>query len=494
MAGSTGTILDGIDHVVVLMLENRSFDNLLGWLYDPANEAPYDKVPDGQTFDGVSGKGLTNPFTGHAAVPFGSTPDTTSPFPDPGEEYENICAQLFGIDPPPAVPFEPQGPPTMAGFVNNYARQEHVTDTTKVMHGLRPDSLPVFSRLAHEFVVCDRWFAPVPSQTLTNRSFMHAGTASGHVNNKVGIAPIFINNTDTIYDRLRERNLEWKIYFGSHWYLCNAFLTQKHLERDMLERTGRFQHFQQLICDAAAGKLPEYAFVEPNFLDSPKYGRENDMHPAAGVVFDGMPADAKFGDELVRKLYQALKNGPKWANTLLIVTFDEHGGCFDHVPPGPAAPPDHIAIPPGQDGYSGFKFDRYGVRVPALLISPRLQAGTVDHTVYDHTSIIRSVLTRFGARLDLGNRVANANPIDPPQVPVRGPADVPDFPTPLVADTSVDDVGTKPLNDLQHAMVQAAMQRLQGLLPPLAIAPPVAELAKDVEDWLARLESKFLAL
>ena len=382
----------------------------------------------------------------------------------------------------------------MSGFVNNYARQKGVTDPTKVMHGFRPGSLPVFSRLAHEFVVCDRWFASVPSQTLTNRSFVHAGTASGHVNNKEGVSPIFVNDTDTIYDRLLESNLEWKIYFGSHWYLCNAFLTQRRLEQDMLMRTGRFQHFQQLIFDAAAGKLPEYSFVEPNFLDSPKYGRENDMHPDAGVVFDGMPSDAKFGDELVRKLYQALKNGPKWANTLLIITFDEHGGCFDHVAPGPAVPPDDRVIPPGQDGYSGFKFDRYGVRVPALLISPRFPAGMVDHTVYDHTSIIRSVLTRFGARLDLGDRVGTANLIDPPQVGVRGPAELPDFPVPVVADSSVDTVSIKPLNDLQTAMVQAAMQRLHGLLPPGSIAPPVAQMGADVESMLLTLESKWLAL
>ena len=494
MPDDQGTILPGIDHIVVLMLENRSFDNILGWLYDPANAPPYDKVPEGQTFDGVSGKGLTNPGPNGTLVPVGFTSDTTNPFPDPGEEYQKVYGQLYNQDPPPdGAPPDPPQPPPMTGFVNNYAAEHPGKDPSHIMNGFRPRSLPSFSLLAHSFMVCDRWFAPVPSQTLANRSFVHAGTSSGHVNNKDGEFPIFINATDTIYDLLQANGVDWRIYYGSHWFLCNAFATQKRLEHFMLDSVafehGRFQPFRRLLDAAASGTLPAYSFVEPNFLDSLEYGRENDMHPDAGLVdIDRMPSDARFGDDLVRKLYQALKNGPQWHNTLLIITFDEHGGCYDHVPPGAADPPDDRVISPGQPGYSGFKFDRYGVRVPALLISPRLPAGVVDHTIYDHTSIIRTVMGRFGVPGNLGQRVATANPIDPPMVEPR--TDVPDLSDPVVGNTA--STRDSPLNGLRETLAKAAISRLHGLLPEGLADLPEVESKLKAEEALLSLADKWL--
>ncbi len=531
MAEADGSILDGIEHIVVLMLENRSFDNVLGWLYDPANAPPFDRVPDGETFDGVSGKGLSNPGPGGAVVPFGSTDVTTNPFPDPGEEYERVYGQLYNCNPKPdgvpagEVPPNPDQPPPMSGFVNNYALQRlvpswgdafvgfqwwrpvsywrlarriqaHLLGTRvqtpgNIMNGFRPASLSVFCTLANAFVVCDRWFASVPSQTLTNRSFMHAGTASGHVNNAGHDFPIFVNDTPTIYNLLEDKGLDWRIYYGSHWILCNAFQTQRQVERYMLTsvpfETGHFQPFEQLLKDAAHGRLPVYAFVEPNFLDSDDYGRENDMHPDSGLIdLDGLASDAKFGDELVRKLYQALRHGPQWDSTLLVVTFDEHGGCYDHVPPGPAEPPDDRAIPKGQPGYSGFQFNRYGVRVPALLISPRLRQGAVDHTVYDHTSVLNTVIQKFGLDEGLGKRVSHANVLCPPMVPVR--ENVPDLSHPVVDNDKV--TKDSPLTGLRKTMAHAAIQRLHGMVSPASKHPPAVRSKREVEQVLRSLTER----
>ena len=272
--------------------------------------------------------------------------------------------------------------------------------------------------------------------------------------------------------------------------MCNAYLTQAHLTKYMLNNSRRFQPFEALLDDAARGNLPDYAFVEPNFLDSLHYGRENDMHPAAGLAnIDDMPSDARFGDELVRRLYQALRSGPHWDNTLLIVTFDEHGGCYDHVPPGPAVPPDDRIIPPGADGYSGFGFDRLGVRVPAVLISPRLPAGVVDHTVYDHTAIIRTVLERFGVAPEqmarLGQRVMNANVINPPLCPPRD--DGPVLSMPSVADRSASQ--DSPLMGMRATMVNAAMRHL---LPDGAPSLPAVTTKLGAEQTLIAMANQWM--
>lgn len=484
--------LAAIDHVVVLMLENRSFDNVFGWLYDPQNAPPFDKVPPGQEFDGVSGKTLTNPAgDGQPPVPAGSTTDTTNPFPDPGEEYTQVYGQLYNINPPPSeVPPAPPQPPPMNGFVRNYALQKGVREPANIMNGFRPSALPNLSTLAQAFVVCDRWFASVPSQTFTNRSFVHAGTASGYVNNEVvPHIPLFINDTPTVYNLLEEHHVSWRIYYGGHWFLSMAFLGQRQLERHMFHwGPQRMVPFKSFLDDAKNGTLPSYSFIEPNFMDSLVYGRENDMHPDGAIIgsgeklWDGLRSDARYGDELVRRIYQALKAGPKWHSTLLVITFDEHGGCFDHVPPPPAEPPDDRLIPRGQPGYSGFGFDRYGVRVPAVMVSPLLVGSTVDHTLYDHTSIIRTVMERFGVSGDLGRRVARANLIVP-RFAKEPRSDVPDLSVPAVVDYDMPRAVARdtpapdlPVTQIQASLVNAAARRLSELKPGADVTVDDAKL------------------
>jgi phospholipase C len=469
------------------MLENRSFDNVLGWLYDPNNKPPFQTVPRNQTFNGVSGKALSNPALSGEMIPVGSTPDTTNPYPDPGEVYEDIYGQLYNVYPLPAeIPSDPPQPPLMQGFVINYTYQKDVTDATHIMNGFRPPALPTVSQLANSFVVCDNWFASVPSQTLTNRSFMHAGTASGYVNNDLHDLPLFINDTPTIFNLMEAQKVSWRIYYGSYWFLSMAFLNQKQLERYVFDfGPKRFFPFQQFLDDAKNGTLPTYTFIEPNFMDSVVFGRENDMHPDAAVLdWDHKPSDAIFGDELVRKIYQALKASPLWTKTLLVITFDEHGGTYDHVPPGQATPPDDRIIKKGQPGDSGFKFNRYGVRVPAIMISPLLVGGTVDHTLYDHTSVLHTVMQQFGVTGDLGQRVANANLIQP-QFAGAPRTDVPDFPTPVAPDDTP--AVNAPPTAIQSTLIQAAALRLSELGRGATADPAKLAMRLTAEAELQRL-------
>jgi phospholipase C len=415
--------LGGINHVVVLMLENRSFDNILGWLYDPENQPPFNEVPRGQSFEGLSGKDLSNPRPGGGSVPVGRGSQYFDPFPDPYEPYEQVFGQMYNINPPPYPAPVTDATPDMQGFVINYAAAideasksavggAGAVDPGIIMNCFTPAQLPVISGLANAYAVCDHWFSSVPTQTFPNRSFVHAATSSGYVVNswKTGPHPwdigVLMNKTPTVYDRLHEKGVDWRIYYGGPFLLCNALLIQESL-RKYIFFGDHFSPMAKFYEDAQRpGGLPAYTFIEPNMMCSRRYGPENDMHPAYAILNTGTPTNVLYGEQLIYNVYQALLKSPDWNSTLLVITFDEHGGCYDHVPtppppptprpPAVAVPPDDLIIPEGQPGYSGFTFNRYGVRVPAVLVSPLIERGTVCNTVFDHTSIIKTVTTRWG--------------------------------------------------------------------------------------------------
>src|SRR5947209_4224385 len=237
-----------IEHIVVLMLENRSFDNLLGWLYDPNNQPPFNQPPPAN-FEGVSGKSLSNPGPA-GPVPVGRGNALTDPNPDPGEPYQDIYSQLYDVTPVPplgSVPPEPPQPPDMLGFVNNYAQQKGVTNPGIIMNCFTPLSVPVLSSLAYYYGVCDHWFASVPTQTLCNRSFVHAGTSSGYVNNQGDNGILFINRTPTVFNLLEAAGRSWKIYHASWLITCLALLTQEQLWP--YKFTDHFAHLRQFKRD-----------------------------------------------------------------------------------------------------------------------------------------------------------------------------------------------------------------------------------------------------
>jgi len=410
--------LQKIKHIVVLMLENRSFDNLLGWLYD--GETP----PRGQEFDGLH-SGLWNPLENIDAdgMPFieqvyiqkngaapqnkyskePAEPDYTLPKPDPGEGFKDTNHQLFQFY-DAAIEYAPH--PTNMGFVNNYKNAmlygtlvygDAPTDPRKIMACYTPQQTPVLSTLARAFAVCDQWFCSVPSQTLPNRDFVHAATSCGHVNNQ----PVADCDAPTIYNKIQDAitqnnrtDLSWKIYSGTSkgepFSLTRLIMTHLH----STDYEANFVSINQFYTDAAAGNLPSYSFLEPQFSNP----GQNDQHP---------PSDVRAGEQLIADVYNAVTGSPQWSETLLVITYDEHGGCYDHVaPPGHAAPPDSA---PGQ---YGFTFNRFGVRVPCVLISPYIQAGTIcrpaGYTPFDHTSILATIRNCFKLDAPLTARDAAA--------------------------------------------------------------------------------------
>jgi phospholipase C len=494
----TTNSLSKIEHIVVLMLENRSFDNLLGWLYDPENDTPFNVVP--PDFEGLYGKNLSNrvPDPDGRVIPVGKTEDALSPQPNPGEPFEDVYSQIYDV---PKVDFkdlpcEPP-PPNMQGFIRNYADQkDKPKDPATIMQCLTPKTLPVLSSLAHHYAVCDHWFASIPTQTFCNRSFVHAGTSSGYINNGGG-GLCFVNDSPTIFDLLESAGKTWNVFCGGWLLQSFTLLTQKRLWKYAL--TPHFAHFKDFV--AAAGKkggLPNYSFIEPIYFDSIVWGPENDMHPECNPYQFFGSANLHRGEALVATIYDAIRNGPDWESTLLIILFDEHGGCYDHVPPPSATEcnvavnPDNVVIPKGQHGGAGFKFDRLGPRVPAIVISAYTPAQTRLHSVFEHTSILKTVVNCFGLPDDkLGRRqikaldVGDALPLDTPRKD-RAPISKPHF--------SIRDVIGAELHSIIHSKFLGSKQNPITDLQRVALhGAALFAGAPDLHDRIANIDNELEA-
>ncbi len=365
-----------IDHVVVLMLENRSCDNMLGRLY-----------PDDPRFNGLT-LNERNVYYGQTYGVWSGTgmgPEIAClPKPDPGEDFVDMNQQLFGALPPNLVP--PAAVPDMSGFAANYATQKPSKDgpflATNAMHYFDPSQVPILSALARSFGVCDPWHASAPCQTWPNRFFAHTGTCLGYVENRKFPIPF---PAPSIFRQLQAHGQSWRVYFHD--------MPQAALLRDIwLYALFHFKGFEHFLADAHTGSLPSYSFIEPRYFSDLFLNRiPNDEHPPHNVVY---------GEQLIAQVYNAVRASPCWPRTLLIITYDEHGGCYDHVPPPAAVSPDGIANNP-----TDFTFTRYGVRVPALIVSPYVAPGSIikpppdpaggEPVPFDHTSIIATLRELF---------------------------------------------------------------------------------------------------
>jgi phospholipase C len=425
-----------IRHIVVLMLENRSFDCMLGMLY-----------PKSDAFDGLTG---TETNIWHKAdnteQPFQvqPKPEMTAqtaiiPDPDPGELFTDIQMQIRGL----ANGNGTLNPGfTMGGFVDNYVRQKATNpapDAQSIMHYFTPEQVPVISQLARSFGVSDRWFASAPCQTWPNRFFVHTGTAAGYVNNSPTHFPY---KMPTVFNRLSSIGQTWQVYFHD--------IPQSATLADLwVNTTTNFSWFEKDFAnDAAKGTLPAYSFIEPRyFTDTVLNKIPNDSHP---------PHNVAYGEQLIATVYNAVRASPAWKQTLLIITCDEHGGCYDHVVPPAATPPDVLRP-------DGFDFSYFGVRVPAVIISPYVKAGSVIRPAgavpFDHTSIIAtlralfkfpSLTARDAAAPDLLAAMQSEPTNDGPES-ITAPA-VPPSPA------HVADVAAKPPNDLQASLSALAVQ------------------------------------
>jgi phospholipase C len=473
--------LSKIEHIVVLMLENRSFDNLLGWLYDPANDAPFNVVP--ANFEGLYGKNLSNRTSDDRVIPVSKTDDPRSPQPNPGEPFEDVYSQVYD-EPKPAfeqVPSVPPRPPNMQGFIRNYAEQkDKPADAANIMQCLTPKTIPVLSTLAHNYAVFDHWFASIPTQTFCNRSFVHAGTSSGYVNNQGG-GHCFVNDTTTIFDLLERGGKSWKIFCGAWLLESFTLLNQKRLWKHALGE--HFAHFNEFLRAAARpGGLPNYSFIEPIYFDSIVWGAHNDMHPECNLYEFFGPSNLHKGEALLWKLYNAVRNSPDWERTLLVVVFDEHGGCYDHVPP-PSAPdcpvaiaPDDKIIPVGQRGGAGFKFDRLGPRVPAIAISAYTPPQLRVNDVFEHTSILKTIINCFDLpKGQLGRRTEAALDLSAAlrlQAARNDHVEIPKPPASLLNDLEAEahavlhsrllGANQKPFSDLQRTALHGAALFMQA--------------------------------
>jgi phospholipase C len=374
-----------IKHIVVVMLENRSFDNMLGFLYaDQINIPPLNLPSRGDpSFDGLLPPNVSDAFWNPANSDFFSAPGTapdkvfasagttgaipfTVPNPDPNELFPHFGFQIFGTQTP-----SDNQQPNMLGFLVDYliATGNDLDTARRIMQSYGPTQVPVLSQLAKSYAVCDRWFGSVPAQTWPNRGFVHTGTSRGQVTN----ASPFAYNTETIYEVMQKTGNSWGVYKDT----VIPSLTKLQYPRLGLFPL-HFHQFDQFKADAKNGMLPSYSFVEPSFTIDP-----NDQHS---------PNNITDGERFIAEVWSAVSTGANWAQTLLLITYDEHGGCYDHVPPPwGAIVPDTASFP----GAQGFRFNRFGVRVPAVVVSPLIEPGTVFRSPtgvpFDHTSILATL-------------------------------------------------------------------------------------------------------
>jgi phospholipase C len=389
--------LKEVEHIVVLMKENRSFDQMLGYLMHKGlpdvrglsgNEANY---ADGVKYKSFEWDREQTVF--HPAI------DPSGKILDPCHSKECVAEQLADDN---------------GGFVANFLKTRKIdgkrvslpAELRKVPMGYYSDRhLPVYDHLARNFCVCDAWHSSIPGDTWPNRLFALAGRESEKVGYKRGFwgeilarlqglprvkglrdAPIYdvaaftrqlepkqwrwysqdpstLRAADSEYRKIRNLNRDNFAYFDR-----NRLSWQEELVDGPLDVHASF------LDDCANGKLRQVSWIDPNFADlHVLHPNSNDDHP---------PADIKAGQDLVLEVYEALANSPKWKDTLLVVVYDEHGGFYDHMPPPPAPP--------------GSEFATLGVRVPAMLIGPRVP-HSVCHETFEHTSLIATILRRFAA-------------------------------------------------------------------------------------------------
>jgi phospholipase C len=427
-----------IKHLVVLMLENRSFDHMLGFLKSPA-----------YPIEGLTGT-ETNPSADHSpdvrvsqdAVAAGDLN------PDPAHEFEDCNVQLFGTRTPVAG-----ATPTMQGFVRNYATVDGTArHGTSIMKCFAPSRLPILSTLAMQYAVCDHWFASVPGPTVPNRMFTHAGTSLNRVLSDPdlrSLRTIFeVMDTDPAF-----RAVDYRIYHQDGFTLL---LTVNHLIQDQ----HGFRDFNRFAHDCEHGNLPAYTFIEPRYANDARNGSffaANDQHPDHDVIE---------GERLIRDVYYAIRKNPTlWHSTLLLIVYDEHGGIYDHVPP-----PDIPATgDPAVD--ATFAFDRLGPRVPAVLVSPYIAPRTIISRQFEHSSIVATVRALFGRGAPPLGRDATAAPLD---FTTFKPLDTPRTDTvvfPTHHPQSSAAVGETRATELARLMVRQMHATLRRLDLPTAIEP-----------------------
>ncbi|GAB2274697.1 Non-specific phospholipase C4 [Dionaea muscipula] len=423
-----------IKTVVILVQENRSFDHMLGWMKSINPE-----------IDGVTGK-ETNPLDtsnpNSELIKYGDSSVFVDP--DPDHSIQAIYEQIFGEQWSEESAAK-KLPATMQGFAQNANRTKAGLDET-VMNGFKPALVPVYKELVSQFAICDRWFASVPASTQPNRLFVHSATSQG----------LTSNNTLKLIEGFPQKTIFESVYdagytFGIYWQYPPSTLFYRNLRK--LKYLENFHDFDlEFKRHCKEGKLPNYTVIEQRYFDL-KILPGNDDHPSH---------DVSVGQKFVKEVYEALRASPQWNEILFVITYDEHGGFYDHVPtPLQGVPsPDGIV---GSEPYN-FKFDRLGVRVPTFFISPWIDPGTVLHgpsgpeatSEFEHSSIPATVKKLFNLKDFLTQRDAWAGTFEGLLTRETPRTDCPvTLPEPVKL-REREAIEEQPLTDFQKELVQMA--------------------------------------
>jgi phospholipase C len=473
--------MEDIEHIVYLMLENRSLDNALGWLYE--NDSPDYFIPsNNQTaYNGLQ-PDFNNPDTNGNPVYVSKIQldeGQSIPSVDPHEDFGHVKRQVIN---------------NMSGFYLDFTTTGSA-NPAEIMKGYTLFSLPVLNGLAKQFAVSDTYFSSIPTQTNCNRAFSLTGNSIGSYHNwpNQHTRTAMVNNywekeaTDAgdpyvftersiwgvLNDNGHSSENDWLVFYNQTWpgiwpYEGSYCFTQDLLYPTLEDQTNHFKDINKFFSMAAAGHLPTFSYLEPTWyeemtIDGITIGQNgSDYHP---------PANVGCGERCLHSVYNALKrNTEAWKKTLLIINFDEHGGTYDHV-----EPPQNVKAPwnnpregtdPPYDYDIEFSYTRLGVRVPLILISPLIKKKTIIRAEgdipFDHTSVIATILNRFGISKDkwkLGSRTANAPTFENviTLAPQNARTDV-EIPAPIATDC-VSDMAMPP-NDLQWMIMHRMFSRI----------------------------------
>ncbi len=425
-----------VDTIVVVMLENRSFDHMLGFLSHPAFDGRTDV--DGlrlqsNTFD------AGNPdVAGNLYYPT-ATPDGYLPTDLPHSRAE-IETELRGG--------------AMDGFIKTYQAVQSIDKSPVPMRFNRPLDIPITAALARNNTVCDRWFAAVPADTQPNRLMALSGETL--IDATPGSLTLFPTQ-HSVLDYLAKKSLDFEIYVDAQ------SIRDVGVPSNLLLMPSQWLHVIEHghVLDSLAAnwqssyRAPQFIYCEPFYNDFATVLNQhgNCNHP---------PLPVGYGEDFLRRVYVALTSNPaKWARTVLVICYDEHGGFFDHVPP----PAMSYAPPAGNKWTIQSPFSTLGVRIPGMVVSPLVEAGSACHLLFDHTSILQLVVDRFGQ-----------------------PADLAQFGQTLARKTDAKN----PVQSLSSALTRTSPRAdvLSGLVPPtvqtgFATTPAISALGKLFSEVIA---------
>ena len=453
-----------IKHVFVLMMENRSFDHMLGLSPIEGTDAATGKPTSIERLRGDE----TNLANGAA---FMVHPGATDRLPaGPSHGFDQVLVQLCGDH----ARFHGAAYPQInnSGFAQDYSGVDDMHSPGDALAVFAPDKLPVLNALAREFCVCDHWFCSIPGDTWVNRLFAHMATSSTYEEGPGGLSEGWDQFIDgkfegrTIFKRLKDAHVKFRIY-SDDWVSNVAELADIDTSDDIYDFHDMAADLRDPAFDA------KYVFIEP-WYDVPSFTDGNCQHPVGGV--------AK-GEGLIKAVYEAIRSSPLWESSVLIITWDEHGGFYDHV-----APPKHLAT--GLIGTPrGFHMDQLGPRVPAIVVSPLVPKNLIEHRVMDHCAIPATVERVFGIA-PMSTRDARGNAVnhlailptarqDTPRT-LPSPVHTADIVAPKPPDPNTP-IEADPHGNAQATLRAAVRQHLQAV--PAADRPAVLARAKQVKTY-----------